>query len=376
MPTKKTSKIIDKVKNIFVSSKEPEEKIESITSEMRKNASIIAGVLSATDIESSRLSETINRENEEEFRAELVNRFNNAPAITDDMREIDKYLKDFAKIYKEAAERGEDKVFWWCGAALDEGYSLRQNLREEDEEFRTKDLMARIDQMKIYDNLIGYCKEYDGAKKAMPHIEAECKTGMEKRKNLANEIADYVKTNAGGVVQKELEENPLQLKSIWSDEARSLNQRYNDFILNEQKLCGYEIARILNDQKFNAFRAKIEECERVLSQSHSFRVKSLLERTAAIFEREEKEVEETVNLIDEMMQMSKKHVRHLDTIVKESEASKELAYQREISFEKIVDIVNQKEELLDAPPSEYWNLFHEVKQENLNENEQRIVAEI
>ncbi len=382
MPSKKIDKLGKKISKVFKGKEEPVIVKEDITADMRKNAQIIMGILSATDIEQSKLSDEIKADiaegcidcEEELHRLNLIDELENAPAISDDMRKIDEHLVRFAEIYKESAESGSNLAFHWAGNALAKGIELRKNLRHEDEEFRLKDFDHRLQQMETYENLVICCKAIDEAIKVDAQGVAKYHACADTFNGIRHKIIDYIATPEGGAIQNELDNNSRQANGIWSDEARTLNSWYNDVVRAEMDVIRSAIWMDENKETLANRQSMLQEIRAALRSDSGIYDKKLQAEFDILLDKQQKLFEETQQRNVDIREKMHAHTRAMKTVATESDAAKVREFWREDAKRMVIEYAEKDKIKIEAGPSPYANLKQEIIE--TVKNEQRITNDM
>ncbi len=377
MPSKRVNNIIEKIVDTFDNGrkKEPVVVKEDITAKNRKNALQIIGILAATDIERSRLSDELKEAgkaecgecDEELHRQNLITELERAPAITDDMSDIDKYNLKFAQYYKEAAEKGQNSTFHWAGNALARGLTLRQNLRMEDEEFRIKDKDYRLEQMEDYDKLLLACKAIDDTQEKQEQWTVKYNQDAAEFNRLNSEIKDYLASNEGGAAATELDTNPEQASGAWSAAARQLNNMLNELAkaeitVSRSGIWMNEAQRTLEKHQLElqGFR------EKLLNNPDIYDAKLAAEFTKLMGDQQ-KALETAMYRNNEIRRVLEAGTRGLETIATESEEAKERSYWNQQTMANFLERAEKEKVIIEAGPSQYAYL----KEKEVNVNTQR-----
>lgn len=352
---------------------------EDITAVMRKNADIIMNTLKATDIENSNLSDEIKNKDkesfgvceEEIFRQEIIKSLENSPIISDDLTKIDAQIIRLAKIYKEAAELGQNTAFHWAGNALKDAIDLRKNLPEVASENRDKEITARCEKVNDWNTLVTIACALDDALAKKETFDASYRKYSSEFEAEKLSLREYISTD-GAVYKTELDNNPTKANGLWSKGAKELNERYNTALrLRSDMLTAstqYDVAVQEYNKystEFDAIRVKIRSMPSIYREQLDSEFKTVLDDIA-------KNVEESVIRSAEIEKQNQNYILRVQTIMSESDAAKQLAEKRNILDDEMErDTLRERGKIV---INDYSHLAP-VKQEEViqNINEQRVL---
>ncbi len=386
MPSKNMKKTQTKIEDVFkkiFKGKEIEletaKSVDDITATNRKNAAIISSILAAVDIEKSQLSDEIKTTGvaeygeceEESFRQNLIEDFNEAATITDDMHDIDEYNLVFAKYYKEAAENGQNQTFHWAGTALSKGLSLRKNLSENDENIRLLEKDNRLEQMETFKNLLMACRAIDEASAKANAWSIKFNKDDEDFKEVNQQIIDELSTDEGAAADAELDDNPTQAKGPWTSRARYINDLWNKLVTQEIALIRTGIwmnesreTLVRHERELTAFKEKLSNNSGIYDKTLAVEFEKLMKHQTEVLQ----ETQFYNNAILETLQRS---TADIVIIATESDEVKNRAYVRETAKTRMEERELKEKKLQNSAPShlaETLKQTNEIKQTNRQMN--------